>query len=92
MFGFFKKKNIFFKSRIPSYMSTYFFRKIFQYKYKIFIFFKNKLRNKYKIFLKYIKSFYFPFISNLKISLLLNNTFFPFSFFKIPSIFFFFPL
>ena len=51
-------------------MSIYIYKKIFFYKYKLFIYFKDKLGNKINFFFKFIKFMYKHFIHNLKISLL----------------------
>ena len=54
-------------------MSKFFYKKIFEYKYKLFMFFKSKLRDKFVFFFKFIKMIYSPFISNLKSALLINS-------------------
>jgi hypothetical protein len=56
-------------------MSNFFYKKIFEYKYKLFMFFKSKLRDKFVFFFKFIKRIYDPFISNLKSALLIKSNF-----------------
>lgn len=56
-------------------MSKFFYKKIFEYKYKLFMFFKSKLRDKFAFFFKFIKMIYDPFISNLKSVLLKKSNF-----------------
>lgn len=62
--------NMVLKSRFPNYMSKFFYKKIFRYKYKLFLYFKSKLSSKFSFFFKFIKFLYNPFILNLKMSLL----------------------
>lgn len=56
-------------------MSKFFYKKIFSYKYKLFLYFKSNLYNKFHTFLKFIKFLYNPFILNLKMALLVKSNF-----------------
>lgn len=49
------------RSRIPSFMSKFFYKKIFFFKYRLFLFFKNNLKMKFKIF----SNIYFLFMDHL---------------------------
>lgn len=78
-----------FKIRFQNYMSEFFYKKIYKYKYKIFLYFKSRLSEKFKVFFKFIKFIYNPFICNLKLALMKKSNFFinNFFFFDINSMF-----
>lgn len=63
----FKKERLFSrKSRVPSFMSKLFYKRIFFFRYRLFLFFKKDLKARFKILSKYLFLFFGPFIRFFK--------------------------
>jgi len=66
------KRNVFFRKRKPSFISRFFFRQIFAYKYRLFLFLKRNLQVDLRLLLNSISKVFSPFIQSL-FSLLKGN-------------------